>query len=384
MALIDFKVSGYRSIKNVWLRLRPVNVIVGPNGCGKSNLYKSMYLLHCAAKGTLAAVLAEEGGIDSVIWAGPVSKNEAKLVPRMRLSIRSDKFEYNMMCARTSPKSAPYTFGSDPEIKEEDFYLIKGTQRYTLVKRRKSFIEARNAEGKMVEYTERVLPSESVLSSLRDFNNFPELFAIREEILNWRFYHNFRTDIDSPMRKKQISAMTPVLSDDGRDLAAAFETIRELGDGDLLMETLEEAFPGSHFQVKTEGTSRRFLTMQTKGIGRLLEAREFSDGTLQYVCLVCALLCLRPPTLLAINEPEGSLHSQLLEPLAKLIVNASENTQIWLTTHSRQLADAILELTGHEPIELGMVKGETTLLNVGLGGYRESDDLEVSEKPEPD
>src|SRR6185437_15980125 len=96
LALIDFKVAGYRSVRNVWLKLRPINVIVGPNGCGKSNLYRSMYLLHCAANGRLAQALAEEGGMESVIWAGKKGKYDKNA---LTLSIRSDKFEYNLECA---------------------------------------------------------------------------------------------------------------------------------------------------------------------------------------------------------------------------------------------------------------------------------------------
>src|SRR5207237_211901 len=70
MAITDLTVNGYRSIRDLHLNLRPVNVLVGPNGCGKSNLYRSMYLLHAAASGELARAIAEEGGMPSVIWAG--------------------------------------------------------------------------------------------------------------------------------------------------------------------------------------------------------------------------------------------------------------------------------------------------------------------------
>jgi len=245
--------------------------------------------------------------------------------------------------------------------------------RHTLIKRRRDFIEAKSSDGKKIEYTLRVLYNESVLSALRDSFKFPELFALREEMLNWRFYHHFRTDSDSPMRKTQVGVMTPVLSHDGRDIAAAFETIRVSGDSAALAEALEDAFPGSNIYVTADG-SRRILSMDSKDFGRSFDAQEFSDGTLQYICLVTALMSLRAPTLLALNEPEGSLHPQLLGPLARLIVRASNDTQIWLTTHSTELSDAILELTGYEPLQLKNVGGETKLSGVGLGGYKDYDD----------
>ena len=74
-----------------------------------------------------------------------------------------------------------------------------------------------------------------------------------------------------------------------------------------------------------------------------------------------------------LNEPENSLHPRLLGPLAKLIVNASQTTQIWLTTHSQELADAITDLSGYSPYELTKVDGQTKLIGAGLGGYREDE-----------
>ncbi|MBS2002381.1 MAG: AAA family ATPase [Cyanobacteria bacterium SZAS LIN-5] len=374
MSLIDFKVSGYRSIRDLWLKLRPVNVIVGPNGCGKSNLYRSMYLLHCAARGELAQALAEEGGMSSVVWAGKKGKHD---INALSLSMRSDKYEYTMVCGPAGEVGKPEIFKLDPEIKKEDIFLLKDGHKHSLIKRRKSFIEARDAAGNKLEYTMKVLDNESVLSALRDPVKFPELFALREEMLNWRFYHHFRTDAESPLRKSQIGVMTPVLGHDGKDIAAAFETIRECGDVESLTEALEGAFPGSKVFVTANG-ARRVLSMMSKEFGRPFDAQEFSDGTLQYICLVTALLSLRAPTLLALNEPEASLHPQLFQPLAQLIVRASADTQIWLTTHSTELADAILELAGYDALELQNVQGETRLKGAGLGGYRENDDVETS------
>jgi predicted ATPase len=80
---------------------------------------------------------------------------------------------------------------------------------------------------------------------------------------------------------------------------------------------------------------------------------------------------LDPPSVLVINEPETSIHPDLFEPLARLLVEASHKSQIWITTHSRDLSDFIVELSGYSPIELEKVAGETKLVGVGLGGYRE-------------
>ena len=88
------------------------------------------------------------------------------------------------------------------------------------------------------------------------------------------------------------------------------------------------------------------------GILRPLEARELSDGTLRYLCLIAALLSPRPATLLALNEPETSLHPELMEPLAELIAVASQYSQLWVTTHSQDLAMKIEQLSGNKPVNL--------------------------------
>ena len=80
------------------------------------------------------------------------------------------------------------------------------------------------------------------------------------------------------------------------------------------------------------------------------------------------------PPVIVLNEPETSLHPNLIKPLAQLIVRCSADSQIWLTTHSRELADGIMDLSGYEPFELHKVNGETRLVGTGLGGYRESDE----------
>ena len=91
----------------------------------------------------------------------------------------------------------------------------------------------------------------------------------------------------------------------------------------------------------------------------MFEARELSDGTLRYLALAGALLSLRLPSFIALNEPESSLHPGLLEPLARLIARASERTQIWLVTHSERLAAALKGHGGVAPRTVIKKDGET-------------------------
>jgi predicted ATPase len=94
---------------------------------------------------------------------------------------------------------------------------------------------------------------------------------------------------------------------------------------------------------------------------RPLDGRELSDGTLRYLCLLAALLSPRPPPLMALNEPETSLHPDLLEPLAELLAAAARTSQLWVTTHSEELAGHLQRLTKAHPLRLAMKDGATVL-----------------------
>src|SRR5581483_9977257 len=126
-----------------------------------------------------------------------------------------------------------------------------------------------------------------------------------------------------------------------------------------------EAFPGAELEIRNDHSLFSFQ-LKMPGFQRPFQARELSDGTLRYLCLVAALLSPRPPALLALNEPETSIHPDLIEPLAALIARVSRDSQLWVTTHSQALAKAIEDRTGAEPITLEKVDGETRVVGQGI------------------
>jgi predicted ATPase len=102
------------------------------------------------------------------------------------------------------------------------------------------------------------------------------------------------------------------------------------------------------------------------GLLRPLSASELSDGTLRYLLWIAALLTPRPPSLMVLNEPETSLHPDLLPALARLIGRASEETQIWVVSHSTRLVAALEDLPHCHSIELEKDRGETRVVGQGL------------------
>lgn len=197
-----------------------------------------------------------------------------------------------------------------------------------------------------------------MLTQVSDPERALEILAVREQIRSWRFYDHFRTDADAPARQSQPGTRTMALGNDGRDLAAALQTIREIGDGEELDNAVSAAFPGSSLHIRSDN-GRFDIELHQEGLLRPLSAAELSDGTLRYLLWIAALLSPRPPGLMVLNEPETSLHPDLLPALTELITRAAERTQVWIVSHSRALIDLLSEDPSCQSIVLVKDMGET-------------------------
>jgi predicted ATPase len=230
-------------------------------------------------------------------------------------------------------------------------------------------VRVREAGGTWSQLRFAPAANRSVLAELGEPERFPELFALRERLRGWRFYDGFRTDAESPLRQPRISVQTGVLAHDGRDLAAALQTILEIGDVPALESAIEDAFPGSSLEILDAGDARLQVGLAVDGLLRPLSAAELSDGTLRYLCLLAALMSPRLPELLVLNEPEQSLHPELLRPLARQIASAATRSQVWVISHARALVDALTEMGGTPAVELVRDHGETRI--EGQGAFDE-------------
>ena len=143
------------------------------------------------------------------------------------------------------------------------------------------------------------------------------------------------------MRQPQLGTRTPVLHHDGHDLAAALQTILEVGNPEALHAAISDAFPGARLEIECVPGGHFYIEFYQEGLLRPLSAAELSDGTLRYLLLVAALLTPRPPSMMVLNEPETSLHPDLLPALARLIISASQHSQVWVVSHARRLIAAL-------------------------------------------
>lgn len=360
-------IRGYRSLRDVRVPLRPLTVVTGANGTGKSNLYRCLHLLTRAARGGLARALAEEGGMPSTLWAG-ARRREGRQPARAVFSIevQDDTFGYQFSCGLPIPQLS--LFNRDPEVKSEIAWLGRVSRpSMRFLERDHARATLRTADDQRVQLD--LEPNETALSQVQDARRYPDLEVLRARIAGWKFYHQFRTDADSPLRQPQPGTRTPGLAADGRDLASALQTIREIGDARALDAAIDDIQAGSQIEViDSNGQGWLDLRLHTPGLLRPVGGKELSDGTLRYLALVAALLSPRPAPLLAFNEPEASLHPDLLPALARLFIQASKRSQVWVTTHSQTLATALSEAGGQQPLHLFRDQGATRIKGQLLTG----------------
>lgn len=367
-------IEGYRSLHEVIISLDKLNVVTGGNGSGKSSLYKALRLMADIGRGSIVRSLALEGGFKSVLWAGldgrPPRLAEGEDAPfRPQGTVSKGPIALRLGCAGEGlgyaidlglPVRTQSMFADDAAIKVEALWH---GQRLTagglIAERRGPALRVRDENDKWPPEWERIDAGDSFLAQHVDKAYCRDVDYFRARLSNWRFYDYFRVDRDAPARKPQVSVRTPVLSDDGTDLAAALQTIREIGDDVGLNRAIKDAFDEAQLEICDTGGGL-VVTLAQRGLMRPLDVSELSDGTLRYLMLCAALLSPRPPELLILNEPEASLSPTLIGPLGRLIARAAVDSQIIIVTHSKILANALAG-AGANMIELEKIRGQTVV-----------------------
>ncbi|MBF8720918.1 AAA family ATPase [Pseudomonas guariconensis] len=375
--LTTLAIANYRSINQLIMPLGRLNVITGANGSGKSNLYKALRLLAETARGGVVNALAAEGGLDSTFWAGPekisrrMLKGEVPVeggprqhVRRLKMGFADQDFGYAIGFGLPEPSRSK--FALDPQIKHEAIWAGALCRPASLLVERSGAM-CRAREGRQWQVmSQHMTEFDSLFDQVGSLQGSPEVLLLRERIRSWRFYDHFRTDADAPARHSRLGTRTPVLHHDGRDLAAALQTIKEIGDFDALQTAINDAFPGSKIDIDATPGGLFSLRFHQAGLLRPLSAAELSDGTLRYLLLVAALLTPRPPSMMVLNEPETSLHPDLLPALARLIRQAAQHCQVWVVSHAPRLVAALEEDEACNSIRLEKELGQTAMVGQGM------------------
>lgn len=319
------------------LELENLNVFIGPNSAGKSNLIEVIGLMRDTPKDIRAAV-RKSGGVSEWIWKGNkespavinmiVCNPTGKQPLRHLLSFRADKQGFQLEDEKIENEK-PY-----PGEKETYFYY-RFQQGHPVV----------NTKGSPWRKLAReTLNTDlSILAQRRDPDNYPELSYLAEVYDNIRIYRDWAFGRSTVFREPQKADMrNDRLEEDFSNLGMFLNRLRRTPKAKKAILTgLRDLYEGvNDFDVTVEGgTVQVFFTEGDFTI----PATRLSDGTLRYLCLLAILCDPEPPSLICIEEPELGLHPDIIPKLADLLKEASQRTQLIVTTHSDILVDAMTE-----------------------------------------
>ncbi len=368
--------ANYRSLKSIRMDMGGVNLFIGENGVGKSNLYRALQLVQAAVRGRLAYEIAREGGMASALWSGKRRSGEpvrVKLEVELLDEVAALSFHYRVEAGLRPPEAAA-GFAFEPQVKEEELKVDAG-RSVVVMKRAGPGIFVRNGAGRMEEHPEKALTSETAVALLGDAGHYPEVGTLRRVIDGWRFFHGFRTDRDSPLRSPCLAVTATMLDEDGSNLAAVFATLRHTrGDTVDLDRAVADAFGGARLVVPDPMEFAEFSLVFPDFPKRQFSPRELSDGQMRFLALAGALLSYRRPRFIALNEPETSLHPDMLPALAAMIATASADSQIWIVTHSQALAAEIEARCGTRRKRVIRPDGATWIEGMRLTGMMDEED----------
>ena len=345
MLIRRLKISGMLSFgpRGIDLPMEPLNVLIGPNGSGKSNFIEALALLQAAPR-DLSESIRRMGGISEWLWKGEdaaepgfvdtvVSYPHGSMALRHELGIAQRHAQFEVI-AESIGDERPHTGKLEPE-----FY-------YYIVANRAVFNDFEDEPGS--PRRERrisrnaLLPDASILSQREDPDRYPELGWLQQQYRQIRLYRNWEFGPDAGLRRSpRADEPSTFLTERGENLPLVLSKLR----GDRRQEfvkSLQQLYDGiEDFQVEVGG-GRAELFVVERGAGeRYIPASRLSDGTLRYMALAAILLDPDPPPLVVIEEPELGLHPDITLEIGRMLVQASQRTQLVVTTHSKDLVDTL-------------------------------------------
>ncbi len=320
------------------VELRPLNVLIGPNGSGKSNLIEAISLFKAAPQ-DLVEPIREGGGIGAWIWKGKAASQTA----RIEAIIENPNGNQDLRYALTFAQAGQRFELSDERIENEQAYPDQENPYFYFGYRNGQPYLNQKGIGQRQLLREDVNPEQSILSQRRDPDSYPEITYLGDALRKIRLYREWSFGRSTPPRLPQPADLpNDFLAEDGRNLGLVLNLLRtKPGVKKKLLEALRELNEGiDDFDTLIQGGTVQ-LFMQEGNIS--IPATRLSDGTLRYLCLLAIVCHPNPPPLVCIEEPELGLHPDILPPLAKLLLEASERCQLIVTTHSEVLVDALTD-----------------------------------------
>jgi predicted ATPase len=343
------------------IELKALNILIGPNGSGKSNFIEVLGLLKDLPDKDPWSTVIETGGATEWIWKGTNRGDDTtslfvraagqRLPPRADVTSndfkdwleKPDRYLLVLQDREGTFEVLSESFGQ-PDSKSENVVSTPWINRNGWHGVIHALKNGMDAEGQFSNLSPRV----SILSLLgtesRIAFNVPHIRDFAENLQNMALYRDWTFGVDAAPRDPQPAGLdSSQLDEDTRNLAQVLKAWRDRGDQASfrrLVELMSKFYqPITDVDAELLGTHLRIM-IKEEGLRSRTTAARLSDGTLRWLTLLTILLQPTPPPVICLEEPELGLHPDIIPTLADLLREASERSQLILTTHSSILVDA--------------------------------------------
>lgn len=334
------------------IELEPLNVLIGPNCSGKSNLIEALGLLQATPK-DLTAPIREGGGVSEWLFKGAKGTPVAEINVTVQYLEEFIPLRYRLSFTQVGQRFELVDEAVENERPttqhEEDVYFFYRYQRGNPVMnvRTVSSEPPDTRKGRTTRSLRRedLDIDQSVLSQRKDPDIYPELTYLANHFSKIKLYREWNLGRYTPPRLPQKADLPEdFLLEDASNLGLVLNDLKHqarvkqliLEKSSIFYEAIEDITTRIH-----GGTVQIFV--HEKGLTQPVPATRLSDGTLRYLCLLTLLCHPTPPPVLCIEEPELGLHPDILPTIAELLIDASDKTQLIVTTHSDILVSALTD-----------------------------------------
>ena len=331
MKLKKINLKGFKSIRELDLKLRDLNVMIGSNGAGKSNFISVFKLLNEMVAGNFQNAVTHGGGAETFLHFGE------KTTDQIELELRFGANGYFCVWSPTADGSLFFN-------REQG--LFWGDYKQDV---HRTPLGAGHKESKLPEAARKApkgVPG-----------------YVMDSLQSWRLYHFHDTSDSAKVKKMGEINDNLFLRSDASNLAAFLFLLRESQTGsyyEAIRDTIRQVAPFfDEFMLRPDPMAKGKIRLEwrEKGSDFPFRASHLSDGTLRFMCLATLLLQPTPPSTVLIDEPELGLHPYAITVLASLLKSASEKTQVIVSTQSVPLVN---QLQPEDILVVDRVKGQST------------------------
>ena len=323
-ALERLSVSGFKSIRELNnFPLTDLNLFVGANGAGKSNLIELFRMLLAMTQKNFSKYVLAQNGADGFLFNGPKV---------------------------TSAIRAEFVFSSgSPDAQGPNIYRFEATPtadgRSFLLSEEREYVTTNPRSYGPVAEESRLRDEKAEKSWTGDRDGVG--YYVYAAISNWMVYHFHDTSANAPMRRYEITEDCRRLRSDASNIAPFLLRLKTQPAFSSFFTEITNAvrqvipfFDDFRLDVQQMGEAKKVaLSWQQNGSDFPMQPYHLSDGSIRFICLATALLQPEPPSMIVIDEPELGLHPEAIGILSELIQDAAKRTRVFIATQSPLLLD---------------------------------------------